>query len=106
MCKNVEFELNKCHLREFFIYFFNLKKSATEAYRLLVERYGEAALSERICREWFQKVKNGVFDIEDKERSGRLKVHEDAEMEALLHQDSCQIQGLFRPRSELKLVKE
>ena len=50
-------------------------------HRLLVETYGEAALSES-CREWFQKFKNGEFDIEDKERSGRSKVYEDAELEA------------------------
>ena len=36
--------------------------------------------------------KNGEFDIEDKERSGRPEVYEDAEMEALLDQDSCQTQ--------------
>ena len=35
---------------------------------------------------------NGEFDIEDKERSRRPKVHEDVEMEALLDQDSFQTQ--------------
>ena len=86
------FEANKCHLRELFNYFFNLKKSAAEAHRLLVQIYGEAALSERRCSEWFQKFKNGEFYIEDKEHSGRPKVYEDAELEALLDQDSCQTQ--------------
>ena len=87
------FEPNKRHLWELLIYFFNLKKSAAEAHRLLIEAYGDAALSERSCREWFQKFKNGEFDIEDKERSGRLpKVYEDAELEALLDEDSCQTQ--------------
>ena len=78
-------------MRELLIYFFNLKKSATEAHRLLVEAYGEAASSERSCQ-WFQKFKNGEFDIEDRERSGRPKVYEDAELEALLDQNSCQTQ--------------
>ena len=86
------FEPNKRHMQELLIYLFNLKKFATKAHRLLVETYGEAALSERSCREWFQKFKNGEFDIEDKERSGSPKVHEDAELEALLDQDSCQTQ--------------
>jgi len=54
----------------------------------LIEAYGDAALSERSCREWFQKFKNGEFDIEDKEYSGRPKVYEDAELEALLDEDS------------------
>ena len=50
------FEPNKRHLRELLIYFFNLKKSAAEAHRLLVEVY-DAALSERSCREWFQSLR-------------------------------------------------
>ena len=74
------------------ICFFNLKKSAAESHQLLVETYGYAALSERSCREWFQKFKNIEFDIEDKERSGRPKVYEDAKLEVLLDQDSCQMQ--------------
>ena len=85
-------EPNKRHLRELLIYFFNLKKSAAEAHRLLVETYGDAALSERSCRELFHKFKNGEFDIPDKERCGRPKVYEDAKLEALLDQDSCQTQ--------------
>ena len=86
------FESNKRHLRELLINFFNLKKYAAEAHQLLVETYGEAALSERSCRGWFRKFKKGEFDIEDKERSGRPKVYEDAELEELLDQDSCQTQ--------------
>ena len=86
------FESNKRRLRDILIYFFNLKKSSAETHRLLVEIYGEAALSERSCREWFQKFKDGEFDIEDKQRSGRPKVYEDEELEALLDQDSCQMQ--------------
>jgi len=52
----------------------------------------DAALSERSCREWFQKIKNGEFDVEDKKRSRRSKVYEDTELEALLDEDSCQTQ--------------
>jgi len=87
------FEPNKRHLRELLIYFFNLKKSAAEAHRVLVEAYDDAALSERSC-EWFQKFKNSEFDVEDKERSEELKVwiDKDAKLEALLDKDSCQTQ--------------
>ena len=56
---------------------------------MLLETYDEAASSEKCCRESFQKFKNGEFDIEDKERSGRPKEYGDAESEALLDQDSC-----------------
>ena len=67
---------------ELLIYFFNSKKSAAEAHRLLVETYSETILSERSSREWFRKFKNSEFDIEDKERSRRPKVYEDAELKA------------------------
>ena len=67
------FELNKRHLRKLLIYFFNLKKYVAEAHRLLVEKYKEDALNEKSCREWFQKFKIREFDIEDKERRGRIR---------------------------------
>ena len=87
-----KFEPSKRHLREILVYFFNLKKSAAEAHQLPVEAYGEGALSERTCREWFQKFINGDFDVEDKDRSGRPKIYEDAELEELLKEDSSQTQ--------------
>ena len=85
------FEPNKRHLRELLIYFFNLKKYAAEAHRLLVEAYGETALSERSCREWFQKFKNGEFDVQDKERRKAESVQIRG-IGALLDEDSCQTQ--------------
>ncbi|GFV35859.1 uncharacterized protein TNCV_2866191 [Trichonephila clavipes] len=32
---------------------------------MLSNTYGDAAISERTCREWFQRFKNGDFDVED-----------------------------------------
>ena len=40
----------------------------------------------------FKSLRTGEFDVEDKERSGKPKVYEDAELEALLDEDSCQTQ--------------
>ncbi|GFV31106.1 uncharacterized protein TNCV_4314311 [Trichonephila clavipes] len=42
-----------------------MKKSAAEAYRMLSNTYGEAAISERTCREWFRRFKDDDFDVED-----------------------------------------
>ncbi|GFX80012.1 mariner Mos1 transposase [Trichonephila clavipes] len=67
-----------------------MKKSAAEALRMLSNTYGEAAISERMFREWFQRFKNCDFDVEDQHGGGREKVFEDAELEALLNHDSCQ----------------
>jgi len=69
-----------------------MKKSAAEAHRMLSNTYSEAAISEKTCREWFQRFKNGDFDVGDRHNGGREKVFEDAELEALLEQDSCQNQ--------------
>ncbi|GBP05500.1 Mariner Mos1 transposase [Eumeta japonica] len=52
--------------------------------------YNEAALSERTRREWFQKCENGDFDVEDKDRSERPKIYDDAEFDELLEEDSSQ----------------
>ncbi|GFW40637.1 mariner Mos1 transposase [Trichonephila clavipes] len=59
------YEPNSHHLREVLIFCFNMKKSAAEAHRMLSNTYGEAAISERTCRECFQRFKNGDFDVED-----------------------------------------
>ena len=83
---------NSRHLREVLIFCFNMKKSAAEAHRTLSNTYSEAAISERTCREWFKRFKNDDFDVKDRHGGGREKVLEDAELEALLDQDSCQTQ--------------
>ncbi|EGI57517.1 Mariner Mos1 transposase, partial [Acromyrmex echinatior] len=80
------------HLREVLIFCFNTKKSAAEAHRMLSNIYGEAAISERKCRKWFQHFKKGDFYVEDQHSGGREKVFEDAELKAFLDQDSCQNQ--------------
>ncbi|GFV70070.1 mariner Mos1 transposase [Trichonephila clavipes] len=86
------YEPNSRHLREVSIFCFNMKKSAAEAHRMLSNTYGETAISERTCLEWFQRFKNGDFEVEDQHDSGRDKVFEDAELEAVLDQDSCRTQ--------------
>ncbi|GFV58091.1 mariner Mos1 transposase [Trichonephila clavipes] len=61
------YEPNSRHLREVLFFCFNMKKSAVEAHRMLSNIY-------------------------DQHGGGREKVFEDAELESLLDQDSCQTQ--------------
>lgn len=82
----------KQHLREVLIYFFNLKKSAAEAHRLLSDAYPDCVVSISTCERWFVRFRSGDFDVEDKERSGQPKKFEDTELEQLLDEDSCQTQ--------------
>jgi len=74
------FVLTKQHLREVLIFCFNWKKSAAEAYRMLVEVYGDTAPTDKSCRKWFRRFKDGDFSVEDKE------------LEALLEEDQNQMQ--------------
>ena len=69
-----------------------MKKTAADARRMLSSTYGEAALSERTCREWFQRYKSDDFDVEDRHDGGKKKIFEDFELEALLIEDSYQTQ--------------
>ena len=62
---------------------------------ILVETYDDYALSETTYRDWFRCFKNNVFDVEDKERFGAPKKFEDEELEALLHEDTCNAQVEF-----------
>jgi len=63
---------------------------------MLSKTYGETTISERTCHEWFQHFKNSDFDIEDWHGSGREKVYKDAELEALLHEDSSNAKRIGR----------
>jgi len=84
------YEPNSRHLREILIFCFNMMKSAAEAHRMLSNTYGD--INERMCRERFQRFKNGDIDIKDRHGDRKKKVFKDAELEALLHEDSCQMQ--------------
>ena len=81
---------NNRHLREVLIFFFHSKKTVAAAHRDLQKVYGVAALSETMCCDWFHRFKDGDFDVDNRPREGRPKTFEDAELETLLDEDSCQ----------------
>lgn len=55
-----------------------LKKSATEAYRILVETYNDHTMLEIIYSDWFNHFKNNDFDVE--ENSALTKRFEDKKL--------------------------
>ncbi|KAG5318880.1 MOS1T transposase, partial [Pseudoatta argentina] len=81
---------NKVYLRGILLHYFIQKKSAAEAHRILVQTYGDNALSDTTCRGWFRRFKNNDFELEDKERSGAPKKFQDKELEQLLDEDPSQ----------------
>ena len=86
------FEQKSRQLPKVLIFYFHLKKTVTEAHRMLSSTYGEAALSEITYREWFQRSKSGDFNVEDRHGGGKENIFEDSELEALLAEDSCRTQ--------------
>lgn len=67
------FEPTKEHLRGAPLFCFHLKHTAAESHRLLIEVYGEHAVSNPQCREWFRGFKKRDFGVQDKPRSGQPK---------------------------------
>lgn len=87
-----EFVPKKSFLRGILLHYYIMKKSAAESHRILVEVYGDHALSDTTCRDWFRRFKNDDFSTEDKERPGQEKKFQDKDLVTLLEQDSCQTQ--------------
>ena len=69
----LDFVPKKVYLWGILLHYFIQKKSAAEAHRILVKTYSNHALLKTTCRDWFRCFKNNDFNVEDNERSGRLK---------------------------------
>ena len=91
----LNFVPEKVFLRGVLLHYSNMKKTAAESHRILVEVYGEHALAERTFQKWFAQFKIDDFCLEDKERPGQSKKFEGEELEALLDEDCCQTQEEF-----------
>lgn len=64
---------DKLFFRYVLLHYFDFKKNAAEMHRLLSEVYGDETPSkmERTCRVWFERFRNGNFDVRDKKRPRR-----------------------------------
>lgn len=83
----------KAHFRHLLLFIFNRdgnNANAAKARRDICAVYGENALSERTAQWWFSRFKNGHFNLNDEERSGRpIKLDEDR-LNDLLHENPRQ----------------
>lgn len=77
-------------LRTSLLFCFLLKKTAAESHRMLIEAYGDHALSGTTCRDWYRRFKSGDFDVKDKERPGQPRKFEDDELQVLLDENPSQ----------------
>lgn len=82
----------KEHLRHCLLFAFQLKKNAAEAKDMICSAIGENAVSYSTCKKWFQRFREGNFNLKDEERPGQPKKFEDEELEQLLNENPCQTQ--------------
>ena len=54
---------------------------------MLCDVYGEEALRDRQCRNWFVKFRSGDFSLKDEQRSGRPNEVDDDQIKALIESD-------------------
>jgi len=89
------FLLKKKYMREALLVCFNLKKSAAESHRMLVEAYGDNALLETTCRDWFRRFNDDNFDLSDKKRENWPRKIEAYQLQTLLDDDGTQSQKML-----------
>ena len=49
--------------------------------------YGDEALKDRQCRNWFDKFRSGDFSLKDEQRSGRPNEVDDDQFKAIIELD-------------------
>ncbi|KAK6748325.1 hypothetical protein RB195_001133 [Necator americanus] len=64
--------------------------NATRAARDICALYGDGATAEGTSRNWYAKFKNGIFDLKDAPRSGRVVELDEERLNQLLRETSRQ----------------
>ena len=64
-------ENQKEHYRHILLLYFRKGKNASQAHKKLYAVYGDEALKERQCQNWFDKFRSGDFSLKDEKRSDR-----------------------------------
>ena len=83
-------EENIIHHWHILLYYFKKGKRAAEAHRKICSVYGDDALTERTCQNWFVKFHSGNFDINDSQQSGRPQEIETNNFKAIVDQNPTQ----------------
>ena len=75
------------HFRHILLFYFRKRKNAEQAAKKLRNVYGEEALKDRQCRNWFDKYRSGDFSLKDEQRSGRPNEVADDQIKAIIKSD-------------------
>ena len=71
----------------FLLFYFRRGKNSTQAAEKLRDIYVEEALKDIQCRNWFDKLRFGVFSLKDERCSGRPNELDDEQIKAIIESD-------------------
>ncbi|XP_014607008.1 PREDICTED: histone-lysine N-methyltransferase SETMAR-like [Polistes canadensis] len=84
---NINMECKNEHFRNILLYYIRKGKNARQDAKKIRDVYGNEALKERQCQDWFEKFRSGDFSLKDNQRSGRpVKLNED-EIKTIIEAD-------------------
>ena len=75
------------HFRHILLFYFRKGVNASKAHKKLWAVYGDEALKERQCQNWFARFRSGDFSLQNEERSGRPVEVDDEQIKALIVND-------------------
>lgn len=81
--------VDKQHLRHNILFTYQLKKNVVEA--MICAALDEDTVTHKMCKKWYQRFRNGDFDLSDRQRPGQPQKFDDEELE-LLTENSAQTQ--------------
>ena len=80
-------ENQKEHYRHILLFYLRKEKNASQAHKKLRAVYGDEALKERQCQNWFDKFRSGDFSLKDEKCSDRPVEVDDDLIEAIIDSD-------------------
>ena len=84
---NLKMEEQDTHFRHILLYYFRKGKNASQAHKKLCALYGNVALKERQCQNWFAKFRSGDFSVKNAQRSGRPVEVDETHIMAIIDSD-------------------
>ncbi|EFN81530.1 Histone-lysine N-methyltransferase SETMAR, partial [Harpegnathos saltator] len=84
---NLKMEEQDVHLRHILLYYFRKGKNASQAHKKLCAVYGNEALKERQCQNWFARFRSGDFSLKNAQRSGRPVEVDETHIKAIIDSD-------------------
>ena len=75
------------HFGHILLFYFREGKNAARSAKKLCDVYGEEALKDRKCRNWFDKFRSGDFSLIDEQCSGRPNEVNDDQIKAIIESD-------------------